>query len=178
MKCWNMSQSEDPCPDFRWPVGVTQRIKAPADKLWSAISMPGNLEHCHPFCASNPVERWPGPESRDQIHYLNGWVLERRFCSWIEHVGYDLTIGRRGGRSSFVSWRMQTADPEHTSLRITVYPHAVQNWPLAIRWIPHILRIRPLLRRYLSSVTRGFEWYVTRNQPVSKNQFGSHPWFS
>jgi hypothetical protein len=25
---------------------------------------------------------------------------------------------------------------------------------------------------------RGFEWYATKGQPVPRNQFGTHPWFS
>ncbi len=56
--------------------------------------MPGNLEPCHPFCLKNPVEHWPGPESRDEVHYLNGLVFERRFCRWLDGAGYDLEIGR------------------------------------------------------------------------------------
>jgi hypothetical protein len=173
-----MSQWEDPKPGFKWPVAVAQSIAAPADKVWQVISMSGNLELCHPFCAQNPVEVWPGEESRDEIHYLSGWVYERRFCRWIDGVGYDLEIGRRGGSSSFVSWRILPAENDHCSLRIAVYPGFLQNMPVVIRWVPHMLRLGPLLRSYLSSVTRGFEWYVTRGEPVPRNQFGSHPWFS
>jgi len=140
--------------------------------------MPGNLEPCHPFCDQNPVEKWPGAESRDQIQYLSGWVLERRFSRWIDGVGYDLDIGRSGGESSSVSWRITPIDNQNCSLRITVYPQVLQAMPPAIRWVPHLLRVRPLLKSYLSSVVRGFEWYVTRGEPVPRNKFGSHPWFS
>ncbi len=173
-----MSQRENSKADFKWPVAVVQRIAAPADKVWATISMPGNLEPCHPFCAKNPVEVWPGSKARDQVHYLNGLVYERQFCGWIEGIGYDLNIGRRGGRTSFVSWRIQSIDPRRTNLRISVYPYLIQNLPVVIRWFPYFVYIRPLLRRYLSSVTKGFEWYMTRNEPVPRNQFGSHPWFS
>ena len=173
-----MAPWENLKPDFKWPVAEVKKIAAPAEKVWGTISMPGNLKLCHPFCAKNPVEKWPGPNARDQIHYLNGWVFERRFCNWIEGLGYDLTIGRPGGRTSFVSWRILPIDPGNTNLRIYVYPHVVQHLPTAIRWVPHIMRIRPLLKRYLVSVTSGFEWYITRNEPVPRNQFGSHPWFS
>jgi len=38
--------------------------------------------------------------------------------------------------------------------------------------------VRPMLSKYLSSVVRGFEWYVIRGEPVPGNQFGSHRWFS
>jgi hypothetical protein len=35
-----------------------------------------------------------------------------------------------------------------------------------------------MLKKYLESVVRGFEWYVMRGEPVPRNQFGRHPWFS
>jgi hypothetical protein len=165
-------------PGFRWPVGVAHPIAAPADQVWGAIAMPGNLEPCHPFCERNPVSVWPGPESRDEIHYLSGWVYERRFCRWIDGLGYDLEIGARGERTSFVSWRVEPADEASCILSITVYPHVVQRLPIALRWLPHAAYVRPRLSQYLSSVVRGFEWYVTRAEPVPRNQFGSHPWFS
>jgi hypothetical protein len=79
---------------------------------------------------------------------------------------------------SFVSWRIMPLDHQNSILRIAVYPHVLQNVPAAIRWLPHYLRLGPMLRKYLSSVVRGFEWHVTRGEPVPRNQFGSHPWFS
>jgi hypothetical protein len=169
---------DDPKPGFKWPVVVAQRIAAPAASVWDAISTPGNLERCHPFCVRNPVEVWPGEGARDEVHYLSGWVLARRFCRWIDGVGYDLEIGRRDGRSSFVSWRILPVDSQCSILRIAVYPHTLQSIPVAIRWVPHTFYVGPMLKKYLLSVTRGFEWSVTRGEPVPRNQFGSHPWFS
>jgi hypothetical protein len=168
---------DDLDPGFRWPVRVSRSIAASPAAVWAAISEPGNLEKCHPFCAANPVRAWPGERSRDEVHYLNGWVFERRFRRWFEGVGYDLDIGRRGGGTSQVSWRIMPADTG-SLLRITVYPFVLQSIPVIIRWIPHLARVRPQLTRYLSSVTRGFEWYVIRGRPVARDQFGSHPWFS
>ena len=140
--------------------------------------MPGNLEVCHPFCASNPVHVWPGPNSNDEIRYLSGWVYERRFRRWIEGSGYDLEIGRHGGGKSFVSWRIYPIDDRSCTLRITVYPNVLQDLPVVIRWLPHKLRLRPMLEKYLQSVVKGFEWYVTRGVPVPRDNFGRHPWFS
>ena len=173
-----MPEFEDPRPDFKWPVAVSRAIAAPAEEVWAIISAPGNLEPCHPFCAQNPVQVWPGPGSRDEVHYLNGVVLERRFRRWIEGIGYDLDIGRAGGRTSFVSWRIGRSDDRNSTLRIAVYPHLLQGAPVAIRWFPHLFRVRPLLKAYLESVVRGFEWCLTTGEPVPRNQFGSHPWFS
>jgi hypothetical protein len=93
-------------------------------------------------------------------------------------VGYDLTIGRHGGQTSFVSWRIIPLNIQSCLLRITIYPYALQIVPLAIRWPPHVVWLAPKLRRYLSSVIRGFEWYVIRGEAVPRNQFGTHPWFS
>ena len=169
---------ENPQPDHRWPIAVSRPIKAPASKVWDVISMPGNLELCHPFCESNIVEVWSGPDSKDQIHYLSGWIMRRHFCNWIEGIGYDLNIGREGGRTSFVSWRIKPIDETNSILRIAIYPHILQDIPVLIRWIPHFLYIVPKLRAYLESVTQGFDWYLTRGEPVPRNQFGSHAWFS
>ena len=163
---------------FKWPVVAEQAISAPAQEVWEAISTAGNLERCHPFCASNPVQAWPGPDSRDEVHYLNGWVYERRFLSWDDGIGYDLLIGRHGGGVSHVSWRITAVGENRCVLSITVYPHVLQNWPTVVRWIPHLIRLRPMLKQYLDSVVRGFEWYVIRGEPVPRNQFGRHPWFS
>ena len=169
---------DDPKPGFRWPVSVVQFFARPAQEVWELISMPGNLEPCHPFCQKNPVEAWPGPESRDEVHYLNGLVFERRFCRWLDHVGYDLEIGRRGGATAYVSWRVSSSGERESSLRITVYPYVLQHTPVPLRWAPHLLSIRPKLKHYLSSVVKGFEWYLTRGQPVPRNQWGTHAWFS
>ncbi len=173
-----MYRWDEPRPGYKWPVTVARPISASANKVWGVISMPGNLELCHPFCAQNPVVEWPGEGARDEVHYLSGWVYERKFCQWRDGVGYDLEIGRSGGGMSFVSWRITPLDSHNCILRITVFPHILQNTHLAIRWLPHLLYIGPKLRSYLSSVTRGFEWYVTRGEPVPRNQFGRHPWFS
>jgi hypothetical protein len=171
-------QFDDPNPGFKWPVSAVQSFTAPAEEVWTLISTPGNLENCHPFCLKNPVEIWPGPGSRDQVHYLNGLVFERRFCRWIEGVGYDLEIGLRQAKTSFVSWRVSSTAQHQSSLEITVYPHVLQQIPVPLRWAPHLLRVRPMLRRYLSSVVKGFEWYLTRSEPVPRNQWGTHAWFS
>jgi len=173
-----LPRSEAANRGYRWPVVVTQSIAAPTGDVWGAISMPSNLESCHPFCARNPVQRWPGEGSLDEVHYLNGRIFERRFCRWIDGIGYDLEIGRRGGRSSFVVWRVLARAGQHCALRIVVYPHALKEAPVSIQWLTHMLYVRPLLKKYLSSVTRGFEWYVTCGEPVPRNQFGAHPWFS
>ncbi len=170
--------SQDPHLAFKWPVSVEKVIAVPSQEVWSVISQPGNLEPCHPFCASNPVQVWPGPDSKDEVHYLSGWIYQRRFREWIEGIGYDLEIGRSGGGKSSVSWRIASIDDHRCALRITVYPHALQSLPIVIRWALHALWLRPRLRSYLDSVVRGFEWYVVHRKPVPRNAFGKHPWFS
>lgn len=171
-------RSRDSEPRFRWPVSVEKVIEAPAREVWKAISSPGNLENCHPFCASNPVHAWPGPRSHDEVHYLSGWKFERRFREWIEGVGYDLEICRKEGGKSSVSWRITPIDKQRCRLRITVCPHGLGNLPVIIRWAPHFLWLRPQLRKYLASVIGGVGWFVIRHQPVPRNAFGRHPWFS
>jgi hypothetical protein len=163
---------------FKWPVAVERSLNASPDEVWSVISNPGNLELCHPFCRRNPVESWPGIGSHDAIEYYSGWRFERRFTGWIDGGGYDLEIGRKGGRRTAVSWRIREVDDGTSVLGITTYPVGLQHLPVVVRWLPHLVTMRPMLRSYLDSVLRGFEHYLTTGQPVTRNQFGSHRWFS
>ena len=172
-----MENSVEETERFKWPVSVSRKIKASPQKIWSVIANPGNLEDCHPFCEKNPVYEWPGDDSRDEIYYYSGWVMQREFTNWIDGEGYDLQICRKGGRKSYVSWRIKD-EGEEARLRITIYPHALQNIPIAIRWLPHITVIQPALNSYLESVIKGFEWFIITGKSVTKNQFGSHKWFS
>jgi hypothetical protein len=173
-----MAYSTKKIDRFKWSITASRRIEASPHSVWKAISNPGNLEDCHPFCEKNPVDKWPGVGSKDTIYYYSGMVLYRDFTNWIDGVGYDLTIGKKGGRKSFVSWRITQEQGNISTLSITIYPHILQNIPAAIRWIPHIAYVRPSLGRYLESVVKGFEWFIRTGKPVNKNQFGSHRWFS
>jgi len=121
---------------------------------------------------------WSGADSHDEVHYFNGVVLTRRFSNWYDDVGYDLEIGRADGRSSVVSWRITPVKERRSSIEIAVFPHALQRVPTAVRWLPHLVRLRPQLRRYLQSVVKGLDWFITQGQPVRRNQFGAHRWFS
>ncbi len=159
-------------------VAAEQTIAAPASEVWQVISAPGNLDKCHPYCEKNTVHRWPGPDSVDEIRYLSGWVYQRRFREWHEGKGYDLEIFRGDERQASVAWRIIEIDSARCKLRITVRPLALRRFPAVVRWIPFHVRVRPLLRSYLQSVALGFRWYVERGEPVPRNQFGTHPWFS
>ena len=163
---------------FHWPVAVGRVIAAPSNEVWNVISSPGMLPLYHPFCTQNPVHNWPGIAAHDEIHYFNGRVLDRHFTDWFEDSGYDLHIGRPGGRRSCVSWRIRELDERRTRIIITIFPHAVQHLPIVIRWVPHLMTIRPQLKRYLDSVVRGLDRFITIGEPVERNQFGPHPWFS
>jgi len=108
---------------YKWPVSISRKIEVSPERIWSSIAAPGNLEDCHPFCEKNPVSNWPGVGAKDTIYYYSGWILEREFVDWMEGIGYDLTIGRAGGRKSYVSWRITEEGAGLGRLRITIYPH-------------------------------------------------------
>ena len=173
-----MVRTDEELASFRWPVAFDRDIAAPASAVWDAISMPGNLEPCHPFCETNIVHRWPGPDALDEIHYLSGWKYERHFQKWIEGVGYDIEVGRPGKEMHYVKWRIRPVGDERANLSITIYPGGLQHLPVLIRWLPHYFVLRPRLTHYLGSVVHGYEWYVTKGEPVPRDQWGRHPWFS
>jgi len=61
---------------------------------------------------------------------------------------------------------------------LTIYPHDINRYPSFAKSIAYYLYIKPSLYKYLSSVLYGFRWYITTNERVKKNQFGTHKWFS
>ena len=107
---------------------------------------------------------------------MNGVILHRKFYKWDEGKGYELNIGRENGRKSKVIWEITGV--KKSKLKITVYPHVFSNRNKIIYFIIHTLVINPGLKKYLNSVLRGYKWYLEKKQPVPRNHFGKHKWFS
>lgn len=153
-------------------------IKTDSQRVWNVISKQGNLELCHPFCKSNPIEKWAGDKSIDYVNYYNGVKYQRIFTNWIDGQGYDLLIGRKNGEKSKVIWRINQLDDKSCELKITIYPHDIIKYSNIIKFLINSLYVKPMLRKYLSSVLKGFQYFIETGKPVKKNQFGTHKWFS
>lgn len=160
------------------PVSRSIKINVPTKKVWEIISKPGILELCHPFCKSNPVENWEGNKSVDYVIYYNGLRYQRIFTDWIDGVGYDLLIGRRNGKKSKVIWRISNTNSSSSELKITIFPYDISKYSKILRPFIYLFYISPMLGKYLSSVLKGFKYYIIEGKPVQKNQFGTHKWFS
>ena len=162
---------------FNWHVTQSAKIDCNVHKLWKIITTKSNLELFHPFCKRNKVIKWLGSESIDEIEYLNGSVFRRKFCSWINEVGYDLYINQLNKPSSFVSWRLSEQE-DKSSITITVFPYLFNRGYKMVNFFPFFLVVRPLLSKYLSSVVGGLKLYAETDRQVEKNYFGKHLWFS
>jgi hypothetical protein len=160
------------------PVSKSIIIKVLPQRVWKVISKPSNLELCHPFCESNPVEKWAENESIDFVNYYNGLKYQRIFTNWIDGQGYDLLIGRKNGKKSKVIWRINKSDDLSSELKITIYPHYISEYPNLIQSFIYFFYISPMIRKYLTSVLNGFQFYIMQGKPIRKNQFGTHKWFS
>ena len=141
------------------------------------MSTPGHLELCHPFCAANPVEQWPGPVSRDSVEYHNGRVVDREVTAWQNGVGFTVDVSDDNGPLATVAWRIRDV-AGGSELTISLIPRTFRTVPWAVGWLPQLLVVRPMLRRYLRSVVTGVRWRLETGEPVTPNQFGRHRWFS
>ena len=159
------------------PVSYEKIISSSKKELWELISSPEHLNLVHPFCKSNESIEWDKKNSKDVLVYLNGMVYFRDFTFWDDENGYELMIGRKRGKKSRVVWKIKS-DDKSVSLRITVYPYLLSNWPRIISLILYKLIISPLLKSYLKSVIGGIDYYLINKKPVEKNHFGKHIWFS
>jgi len=162
---------------LNWYVTQSSKIDCNVHKLWKIITTKSNLELFHPFCKKNKVIKWTGSDSVDQIEYLNGKIFRRRFCGWINEVGYDLYINQLDKPTSFVSWRLSEKE-DKSSIRITVYPYLLNRGYKIVNFFPFHLVVKPLLSKYLSSVVGGLKLYAETDRQVEKNYFGKHLWFS
>ena len=80
-------------------------IGVSAQKLWKLISMPENLNLCHPYCKKNTVQKWGSIGAKDTLEYYNGLILHREFIEWKEGQGYTLIIGKKDVATARVTWR-------------------------------------------------------------------------
>ena len=167
----------DPRLNFNWCVEQTQIIHCKRSKIWETISSESNLELFHPFCKKNNIITWPGDKSEDILVYLNGRTMTRKFVFWEKNFGYDLFINEIGFESSFVSWRINRYN-ENSKITISVFPYLYNKGNKKLNWIPFKIFIQPMLKKYLSSVTDGLKYYLENDKKITKNQFGTHRWFS
>ena len=163
--------------NYHWSITGIQEVPINSKDLWEIISNPSNLEKFHPFCFKNPVIKWPGEKSIDEVHYYNGLILERNIKNWFDKKGYDLFIGKKDGKQSFVSWEIQEISGK-TSLKITIYPWIYNQGFKIIQFLPFFIFVKPQLQKYINSVLKGLNYFINSNKPVIKNQFGSHRLFS
>ena len=125
----------------------------------------------------NAVKKWPGANSKDIIYYYSGLVYERNFVTWEEKKGYDLLIGKKNGKKSFVRWKI-TNEKRNTYLTITIYPFLYNEKKNIKNFILFNIFVRRLISQYLNSVLKGLDYYVRTNKKVEKNQFGGNRFFS
>lgn len=159
-------------------VRLRREIDASRDRVWQAISQPGHLRQCHPFCKQNEVQRWPGAGAVDTITYHSGLHFQRDFIDWIEGAGYDIEIGRPPDKTALVTWRLDPLDSARSALAIEVTPYLRIDMPTAEKLAYQQRAFGKTVEAYLDSVLRGVEHFVTTGDAVRKNQFGSHPIYS
>jgi hypothetical protein len=144
------------------------------NKVWELISSKNALELFHPYCLKNDVIDY---EKKDKLVYLNGLTYIREFSAWKPNNGFELSIGKKGGKKSKVQWEIKILD-RGCEVKISVFPYKSSKIPKYIYPIVNIFIVKPKLRKYLLSVLTGLKFYLDTNVKVKKNQFGKHSWFS
>ena len=151
-------------------------LKHRLDDVWKVISAKEALELFHPYCLQNKVILW-GNVKIDEIVYLNGLTFVREFNSWKVNHGFELTIGKKGGKKSKVKWEIKKLQ-SGCLISITVWPYKSNKIHKILYPLVNVFILRPKLKRYLGSVLMGLDFYLTNKKVVKNNQFGRHPWFS
>lgn len=163
---------------FEKSVTVSRSInlKHTKEKIWDLISSKRALELFHPYCLKNEVLSW-NINKIDKLIYLNGLEYIREFDAWTPYIGYDLYIGKKDGKKSILKWKIEDLG-EGCSVCISIKPYKSSRMPNYFYFLAYIFVIKPKLKQYLNSVLAGLRYYLDNQQPVKKNHFGKHPWFS
>ena len=153
-------------------------FKMPKSYILGQIREPGCLNKFHPFCKKNEAINWPGNGSIDILEYHNGMKLTREFYNWTD-VGYDLKIGGKRNMA-IVNWVVK-GDDNRSSLRVRINPN-IKNYisikNIFVQRVLWLIYIKPMLQSYINHVVKGFNHFIKTETLVSKNQFGTHRWFS
>lgn len=144
------------------------------DVVWEIISSKNALELFHPFCFKNDVIDY---KKKDELVYLNGLSYVREFSAWKPNNGFELSIGKKGGKKSKVKWEIKNLD-RGCEVKISVFPYKSSKIPEYFYPVVNMFIIKPKLRKYLLSVLTGLKFYLDTKVKVKKNQFGKHSWFS
>jgi hypothetical protein len=64
--------------------------------VWKIISSKNALELFHPYCLKNDAIDF---KKKDKLVYLNGLTYIREFSVWKPNKGFELSIGKKGGKS-------------------------------------------------------------------------------
>lgn len=159
-------------------IQATTEIKADGSDVWAAISEVGNLTNLHPFCETNEVERWPGLNGRDHVHYYSGVHYQRDVIEWRDGEGYDLAVGPPTGKIAFARWTIQPGSPGRCSFAIEVTSFVRSDVEAEAQARYEKEMIKEAIPPYLDGVVRGVGHFVETGQPVTRNQFGAHPIYS
>lgn len=159
------------------PIHATSRVATSASDVWAILQEPGNLANVHPFCKSNPVERWPGPSGRDHVHYYSGVHYQRDVLEWIEGSGYDLIVGPPSGKIAIANWRILPSSQSTCDFGIEVTSY-VRSDADPVKLEAYNTNVIQTISAYLDSVVRGVAHFAETGSPVNKNQFGAHQVYS
>ena len=159
-------------------VCVSHVIQAASNTIWKAISQPGHLKQCHPFCRETTILQWPGVGAKDTLTYYSGVHYQRDFVTWVEGVGYDIEVGPPPDKTARVLWRIKALSEQRSELMIKVTPYLKSNLPENRKQSYQRRFFGDTIAQYLDSVVQGVDHFVTTGQAVRKNQFGTHPIYS
>jgi hypothetical protein len=160
------------------PIETTIEVGVAAGDVWAAISEAGNLVNVHPFCASNEVESWPGPRSRDHVRYYSGIHYQRDVLDWREGVGYDLAVGPPSGKIAVARWSIDPSGPDACRFTLEVTPFVRLDVSAEARARYEEAVIDRSIPPYVDAVARGVGHFAETGTPVARNQLGAHDLYS
>lgn len=172
--CYNYNVKRRDLVTFK--LGV--QINCSRKKLWGLLISPGHLILTHPYCKEHIAEKWGVLGATDLLVFNNEKQKEREVIYMDKHFFIlQLTQGDTGNDIK-VKFETHELANEKCELFMTVSLDSFKNIPRPIWWLYAKLKLLPSYELYISSVIKGYKYYLEKNEEVTEDQFGYHPYYS
>lgn len=155
------------------------KINCPQQKLWDLLRSPEHLKLTHPYCKDHIAENWGELGAKDKLIFNNDNFINRTVIHMNHHF-FILSLIQNEKKENDIKVKFEAHEliNDQCELYMTVSVDSFKKIPRPIWWFYAKYKLVPSYDLYISSVIKGYKYYLETGKTVKKNQFGYHKDYS
>jgi hypothetical protein len=155
------------------------QINCSQEKLWNLLRTPQHLKVTHPYCKDHVAKEWGIVGAVDRLIFNNDNFVNRTLIEMDDHF-FILSLIQDEKKENDIKVKFEAHKllDDKCELYMTVSVDSFKKIPRPIWWLYSRFKIVPSYDLYISSVIKGYKYYLETGKSVKKNQFGYHPDYS